>query len=399
MTRRTLISAWILAGLLGMVFLAVLVAPSRENGRPYSSHSAGAEGARLSHDLIARLGWRPERRNVAFSGALRDPAPIQVLLDADVSESEAGDLLAFVRQGGGLVVAGGNGIIHDSLGFVGRGQGTFVENEYAAHCERRGTWQAELAKGSLSQAIGWVRPLPADTVGFGNILVGGRRGSAGGDRAGIGMPLGRGRVVALADPSFVANDVIRRCELGTDVGFVRMIEYLSHGERGVRVAFDEFHHGYGVRGGSFTAIRLYLAGTPSGRMLAQVAIGGLLLLFAAAPRPLAPRDPNHIARRSPLEHADALAHAYAGVNATRTATARLLAGLRRRVRARSRAKDADAAFLATAASISPASASASEVVSRALESPIPSRQLPEVAAALETIERELTRPRSSHRPR
>ena len=80
------------------------------------------------------------------------------------------------------------------------------------------------------------------------------------------------------------------------------------------------------------------------------------------------------------------------MRATRTATARLLAGLRRRVRVRARAADADEAFLATAAATSPAAARAAETVSNALHATIPERQLPEVAAALETIERELTRP-------
>jgi hypothetical protein len=142
---------------------------------------------------------------------------------------------------------------------------------------------------------------------------------------------------------------------------------------------------------------MYLAGTPSGRMLAQIAVGGLLLLFAAAPRPLAPRDPSHVARRSPIEHADALAHAYAGVRATRTATARLLAGVRRRARGRSRAADTDESFLAAASALSPRAAQAASTVSAALQSPLPEGQLTEVASALETIERELTRPSSSPR--
>jgi hypothetical protein len=203
--------------------------------------------------------------------------------------------------------------------------------------------------------------------------------------------------VLVADEGFLANDVIRRCELRTDAEYVRMVEYLSRGRRGLRVAFDEFHHGYGVRGGSFTAIRRYLTGTPSGNMLAQVAIAGLILLFAAAPRPLAPRDPSHVARRSPLEHADALAHAYASVNASRTATSRLVAGVRRRSRVRVRGNDADAAFLATVSAISPAAAKAASAVADALERPLPSRQLPEVATALDTLEQELSRPPSTRR--
>jgi hypothetical protein len=397
MTRRTMLSAWILGGLIALVFLTMLATPAEQPGQPSSSHSPGPDGARLAHDLIGRLGWKPERREVPFSDTVRDPAPIQVLIDANISDGEAAQLLAFVRGGGGLIVAGIDGPVQDSLGVVSQSVANYVEDDYAVKCERRGTWQAELVQTSMTGGIGWSRPAPSDTVGFGNVTIHDRQAPARQARAGVGMPLGAGRVVVIAHENFLSNDVIRRCELGTDVAFVRMIEYLSRGNRGVRVAFDEFHHGYGVRGGSLTAIRMYLGDTSSGRMLAQIGIAGLLLLFAAAPRPLAPRDPTHIARRSPLEHADALAHAYASVNATRTATARLLAGVRRRSRGRSRAKDADAAFLASAAALSPSASKAAEIVSNALERPVPQRQLPEVAAALETLEHELSRPPSSPR--
>jgi hypothetical protein len=397
-TRRTVVSAWILGGLLFLVFLAVLISPSREDGPPGSSYSAGADGLRLGRDLIERLGWLPEAREVAFSDTIRDPAPIQVLVAANISDREVRDLLRFVRGGGSVLIAGGGGSFADSLGVVAHEDGRLAEARFEPDCERRGTWQAELAQMSYGSTIGWSRPAPADTVGFGEIVIAAddkepeHRG-----RAAVGMQHGAGRVVVVADESYLGNDVIRRCELRADVEFVRMIEYLSVGRRGMRVAFDEYHHGYGVRGGSFAAIRMYLAGTPSGRMLAQIAVGGLLLLFAAAPRPLAPRDPSHVARRSPIEHADALAHAYAGVRATRTATARLLAGVRRRARGRSRAADTDESFLAAASALSRRAAQAASTVSAALQSPLPEGQLTEVASALETIERELTRPSSSPR--
>jgi hypothetical protein len=313
-----------------------------------------------------------------------------------VSEAEAGKLLAFVRDSGGsLLIAGGGGPLGDSLGAVAAPGGKFLVADFEPHCESRGTWQTELAQADYAAALDWSRPAPPDTIGFGTIVFEARkdrREMIG--RAGAGFAYGAGRIVLVADEHFLFNDVIRRCELETDAAYVQMIEYLARGRRGVRVAFDEFHHGYGVQGGSFAAIRMYLSGTASGRMLAQIALAGLLLLFAAAPRPLAPRDPSHVARRSPLEHADALAHAYASVNATRTATARLLAGVRRRSRARSRARDADATFLAAAASMSPSASKAADLVGQALERPVPARQLPEVAAALETIERELSRPPS-----
>ena len=397
MTRRTVISAWILLGLIALVFITVLIAPAVEKGPSFSSYSAASDGTRLAHDLIGRLGWKPERREVPFSDSLRDVAPIQVLVDASISDAEAARLLSFVRAGGGLIVAGGRGPIQDSLGIVPQPIANYVEDDNAPNCARRGTWQAELVQTSMTTGLDWSRPAPPDTIGYGDVIVRERNAPERRGRSGVGLPLGAGRIVVIADENFLSNDVIRRCELGTDVAFVRMIEYLSRGDRGVRVAFDEFHHGYGVRGGSLTAIRMYLGDTSSGRMLAQIGIAGLLLLFAAAPRPLAPRDPTLVARRSPLEHADALAHAYASVNATRTATARLLAGVRRRSRGRSRAKDADAAFLATAAAMSPKASKAAEVISNALERPVPQRQLPEVAAALETLEQELSRPPSAPR--
>ena len=397
MTRRTAISAWVLIGLIALVFITVLVAPAVEKGPPFSSYSAGSDGTRLAHDLIGRLGWKPERREVAFSDSLRDVAPIQVIIGAAISDAEATRLLSFVRAGGGLIVAGAKGPIQDSIGMVAQPVANYVEDDNAPSCARRGTWQAELVQTSMTSGVGWSRPAPQDTVGYGTVTVHRRGAPERQARSGVGLPLGAGRIVVIADEGFLSNDVVRRCELGSDVAFVRMIEYLSRGERGVRVAFDEFHHGYGVRGGSLKAIRMYLGDTSSGRMLAQIGIAGLLLLFAAAPRPLAPRDPTHVARRSPLEHADALAHAYASVHATRTATARLLAGLRRRSRGRSRAKDADAAFLASAAAMSPTASKAADVIANALERPVAPRQLPDVAAALETLEHELSRPPSSPR--
>jgi hypothetical protein len=333
-----------------------------------------------------------EARQVPFADTIADPAPVQVLVNVNVSESETGQLLRFVRDGGALLVAGGAGVIQDSLGLTSNDRGIIADVAFTPSCTSRGTWRTELAEPGYAAAIGATRPLPPDTVGFGTIGIGGRPDQpARRARAAIGMPYGQGRVVVIGDERFLANDVIRRCETEADVELVRMIQYLTRGRPGMRVSFDEYHHGYGARGGSFTAIRMYLGGTASGRMLAQLVAGGLLLLFAAAPRPLAPRDPTHVARRSPLEHADALAHAYAGVRATRTAITRLLGGVRRRARSRGRAHDTDASFLANAAAMSPAAAKAVQEISAALDAPVSETQLPEVATALETLERELTR--------
>jgi hypothetical protein len=125
-------------------------------------------------------------------------------------------------------------------------------------------------------------------------------------------------------------------------------------------------------------------------MLGQIAFAGLLLLIAAAPRPLSPRDPLRIARRSPLEHADALAHAYAAVGATRTATSRLLSGVRRRTRrGRPGSRESDEQILATAGATEPATGQATALITRALQEPVPVRELPNVAAAISAVENAL----------
>lgn len=392
MNRKKWTSAAILVALLGLVALAVLLAPSRQQGKPHSSYSAGVDGLRLARDLASRLGWKTEARETAFSDTLREPAPLQVLVSARVSAIEAGALLAFVRNGGRLLVAGPAGALDDSLPLVAGEPGELAERYGAAGCADRGLWPTMLTQFSRIGTARWRRPAPADTVGFGRVIV--RREASGEpleERAGFGFALGRGRIVAVADPNLLANDVIRRCQLEADVTFVRMIEYLAGGTQGERIAFDEYHHGYGVRGGSLTAIRMYLAGTPSGRMLAQMAVAGLLLLLAFAPRPLIPRDPTHVARRSPLEHADALAHAYAGVHATGTAASRLVAGVRRRTRRdRIRHRESDEALLATAAAASSEAATAAALVTQAMDGRLADRELPRVAEAVRTIEQALT---------
>lgn len=397
---RTWTSAAILVGLLGLVLVAVLIAPSAETGRSHSSYSAGFDGVRLARDLSARLGWAPEAREVPFTDTIRDPAPVQALVAARVGAVEAHALLEFVRRGGSLLVAGPSGAFSDSLDVAAHQRGSIIELPRSPECARPDVWEAQLTPLSRAAVVGWRRPPPRDTVGFGLIAI--RESPDAPEslaRPAVGFPLGAGRVVVVADENYVVNEAVRRCNLEADVAFVRMLEYLSHGRRGTRVAFDEFHHGYGPRGGSLAAIRMYLSGTRSGRMLAQMAVAGLLLLLAFAPRPLAPRDPSHVARRSPLEHADALAHAYLGVGATRTATTRLLAGVRRRTRRdRMRGRDSDQALLAAAAGASPEAAAAAGVVSHALEAGGPERDLPRIAAAVHEIERALSqRPTSPTR--
>ena len=133
----------------------------------------------------------------------------------------------------------------------------------------------------------------------------------------------------------------------------------------------------------------YLSRTGSGRFFATLLVAGAVLLFAVAPRPIIPREPERVIRRSPLEHAEALGRAYSDVGATRTATARLVGGLRRRMR-RSVAADRktdDRGFLDVVARRYPTLAPQTTALQRGQRDQISPREFALMADAIHEIER------------
>jgi hypothetical protein len=220
-----------------------------------------------------------------------------------------------------------------------------------------------------------------------------RRGRQRAAHSAVGFPLGRGRVVVGSDPDVLRNDAIRVCKYALDIEAVHMLAYLGDSTR-THIVFDEFHQGYGEQRGTMGAISRYLLGESSGRLLFQVLGAGLILLLAAAPRLIPPRDPEFIERRSPLEHVDALGRAYAQVGATRSATARLVRGVRRRLAggaSRSGLDVSDEAFLDRALRDAPSLADNVSTVRKALREPVSRRDFALVGAALEQLELSLTR--------
>jgi len=192
-----------------------------------------------------------------------------------------------------------------------------------------------------------------------------------------------------------ANSAIATCEWSADVTVARALEYVRPDSGPAQtMVFDEFHHGAGVHPGSATAVVTYLSETRSGRFFATVLAAAVLLLFAVAPRPIVPLEPKFIQRRSPLEHADALGRAYADVDATRTATSRLVSGLRRRIgRTVPLPKGADdVAFLDAVAQRVPEARARVMTVRRALTETIARRDFAPIGEALTEIERALLTP-------
>ena len=410
------------------IVVVALLTPEDTGGRTgdarLTSRSTAPQGAAALYALAGRLGWQPTQR-LTDSIPLGDTTSVHLVLDPPITPSatETHEILDRVRRGAGLVFVLGGGPLADSLGLgstvpragtvIGAAQlivgssGTLVAGDADSCGDRDEGWlSAGLPFWPDRQthilALRWRGQEPAGSRTLATVRT--VSGIAGNELpAVIGFPLERGRVVVAADPDLLRNDVLRVCRWGADVAAVRMLEYASADAPGGgprrRLVFDEYHQGYGDQPGTVRGIVTYLRRTASGHLVLQLAAAGLLLLFAIGPRLLPPRAAERIERRSPLEHVDALARAYRAVGATRTATTRLVHGVRRRVDRSLGSRGAattDDAFLTWARERVPARSGDIDLVRQALERPVPRRQLEDVGQALRRLETSLTSfPRSS----
>ncbi|HXB26846.1 MAG TPA: DUF4350 domain-containing protein [Gemmatimonadaceae bacterium] len=321
------------AALIATILLQPTTAPQSLFSRGVlSSDSVTPGGARGLYEIAGRLGWPESRRRAAFTGPL-DSDRVYLVLDPPVSPTirEAHAMLDAVRRGAGLVYVvreGQGSALNDSL-HVAVARGSVMVPQPPLDCPREDAgspvpmWADDSVRlYSIKRSRAW----PDDTALFVAVRSD-TDGTTTPSPAAVGYRFGQGRVVVVSDADLFRNDVLRVCRYGLGPAAVRMLDYASAGKRPVLV-FEERH--FGARPGIWSAIGDFLTDTSEGRTLAQIAAAALILLAAAAWRPVAPTSRKRIERRSALEHVAALARAYARVNATRTAVRRLVRGLRRR---------------------------------------------------------------------
>ena len=162
-------------------------------------------------------------------------------------------------------------------------------------------------------------PAAGPSVPAGEIILGWRRSFAdtsgtqviaSADRAAIAVeiPLGAGRIVAVADPTMATNAALRRSD--NAVWLVSVAAGWGNG----RMAFDEYHHGFGQKRGTVELAGAFLV-TPWGWCVLQIAAAGLLYAFGTRRRFGRIREVPATNRTTPLE----LLHARAGVLQTAAA--------------------------------------------------------------------------------
>lgn len=389
--------------LVGVAMLAVAVStPEYVLGRAgdarVSLRNRGPLGAKLFGEFARAAGWRVEER--LRPTIAPDSTVVHALLSpgVPVRQDEVHALLEAVRGGAGLLVSldGSTASLEDSLRIrVGPGATIRPSAVVTADCPSEG----RIATPTLwpdGQAhlygITFRGPRPAGVERLDRALVSDTATSV---RA-LGFPFGRGRIVVLSDPDIVRNDALRVCRFGLDVTIAAALGYVARRDDGTlrtTLRVDEYHQGYGERSDAVGGFLAILRETRGGRAFAVLLLAGVLALVARMPRDILPRDDRVIERRSPLEQVDALARAYSQVGATRTATMRLLHGVRRRTRRAAvgrRTTQSDTEFLDRVVAHAPERAADVERVRAALKQSSPARELAAVAAALERIEVSLT---------
>jgi hypothetical protein len=140
---------------------------------------------------------------------------------------------------------------------------------------------------------------------------------------------GGGTITLVADAGWFTNRVWR----STDVPLVALPLLTPRRERQGRVAWDEYHQGFGDRGGSSLPGRTWewLRTSPAGWAILQIIAVALLWLTMTAVRFGPARAVIERRRRSPLEHLEALGAGLESAADADTAVQRLALGLRRRL--------------------------------------------------------------------
>lgn len=303
--------------------------PASDDPRLSTYHSAPG-GARALRLVLEELGLPTRQRLEPFvdepaddAAAIALLAPVEALTPREVST-----LLDWVRAGGTLIYVPGRAtLLSDSLELLRR---SLMPDTVRAL--QRPTWQGRTATPTADTLATGVIEIPffraafIDTVG--PLLRPDVRVQMAVDGAPtvVAFAYDAGRVVAFSDALPLTNLHLRDGDAA--LLFARAVEEAV--AEGRVLEFAEYHQGHRAGGGPWRALRAFL-GTPPGYAVLQAALAGLALLLLVGHRFGSPYPAAPARRRSPIEHVDALATAYARAGARQTARRFLLEGLHRRL--------------------------------------------------------------------
>ena len=385
--------------LVAILVIAAILAPAGPDtaGRELSTRSRAIDGAHGLRAVLDALGWHTRERVTPYAGML-DTTATYVMLSTplDPSAHEIHTLLETVRRGANVIVVPERGsAIADSIG-VQTARRTFIplwptSDSLFGSADRVDSVRdafGELSARTFHTYLEGTPPSDSDSVGTWpasarTLLYVAQKGRK--PEISI-LPLGRGQVVAIVDPTFVRNHVLRK-NAGAVLA-VRILENVDSTRRSP-IVFDEYHQGYGAQTSMTDVLREALIGTAWGRAIVQLGAAALLYLLVIGVRPIAPSSRARYERRSPLEHVSALSRAYEAIGATGLAAQRLVRGVRRRHPLGTTSQLSDDAYLALLRARVPALGKDIDILLHALANKPSTEQLVSAGAAIDHIERNL----------
>jgi len=136
----------------------------------------------------------------------------------------------------------------------------------------------------------------------------------------VEIEVGRGRIVAIADPTMASNAALRRSD--NAVWLVSLVAGWGNG----RALFDEYHQGFGDKHNA-ASLAWAFAKTPWGWCLWQLAAAGLFYILIHGRRFGRISEPLVFERSSPLDLVDARAGFFQAAGAQRLATQLIMQNL------------------------------------------------------------------------
>jgi hypothetical protein len=342
-----------LAALLGAAIAVALWAANRSSRTPdfdfrASTFLNGPEGSKGLHDVLLRLGRLSERRRTSLEHLATERAhrPAILVLNAPyipLDDDEVSQVVRFIRGGGAVVaVASGGGVTRcaglRTQPFVGD------QDSMAVRAPTPGLRLPETAR-----VLTPLEPEDLEPPGLESL----RKGAAEQTTLGICNTLvpfavdtviaalnkrpvilrmhyrGGGTLTLAADRRWFTNRLWR----DTDIPAVALPLLTPRRERPGRVAWDEYHQGFGEEEGPSLpgSTWRWVRGSPIGWVILQLIAVALVWLAMTAVRFGPARDVVERRRRSPLEHLEALGAGLESAEDADTAVRSLALGLRRRL--------------------------------------------------------------------
>jgi hypothetical protein len=295
----------LVAGLNFVFFVEERGANENEENGNRSSYRASAYGTKAYYSLLEETGHPVTRFEKSFTELKAgDPASLVVISPPPnyaLTEQELASLGTWVENGGLLVVIDRE--IRIPLGDAN------IETERTTSSQNVRIYQpTELTRGVERLSV---------TNGATRVRIHGRSVTEhiGDDQAALlaEVNIGKGRAIFLTDPHIVANNGIAERD-----NMILALNLVADRPNG-RIAFDEFHHGYGVSFGAGGGLMAYFKGTPVPSMLWQAVLVGLLAVYTLGRRFARPVPLKRERRTTNLEFVSSLA------NVTRLARASDLA--------------------------------------------------------------------------